>query len=344
MHRLIREARSDLVHVNDFAIARRSVLAAAWLAGVPVVCHVRSLAALEMWDRLWARTVRRFIFISKCIEQDLAAQGIPADRGQVIYNGLDPDEYTRLPDRGAVPAALGATGHAEATSMPLPSDVTLEDAGQRADPSPVGTMPTRSPSTPDARLNRPTVAVVGRLVPWKGQDLFLRAMRTVVDSMPEAQGLIVGEAEEFSRDFGDQLRQLRGQLGLDAQVSFLGHVAEMPVVYAAIDLLAHTSVTPEPFGRVVIEAMACGLPVVTPAEGGGVEIVVDGVTGLHVEPRNPDALAAAILELLRDPSNAKAMGAAGRERVRQFFSLDRLIAEMTALYREISPERQHSRM
>jgi len=200
------------------------------------------------------------------------------------------------------------------------------------------------PSAPDASLDRPTVAVVGRLVPWKGQDLFLRAMRKVVDFVPHAQGLIVGEPESFSLDYGDQLRKLRSELGLDAAIRFVDHITDMALVYAAIDLLAHTSVTPEPFGRVVIEAMACGLPVVTPAEGGGREIVVDGVTGRHVEPRDADALAAAILDLLGDPGKARAIGAAGRERVRQLFSLDRLVAEMTALYREISPERQHSRM
>ena len=75
--------------------------------------------------------------------------------------------------------------------------------------------------------NRPIVAVVGRLVSWKGQDLFLRAMRQVVDAMPEAQGLIAGAVESFSRAFGDELQALRRDLGLEAAVRFTGHITDV---------------------------------------------------------------------------------------------------------------------
>jgi glycosyltransferase involved in cell wall biosynthesis len=244
-------------------------------------------------DRFWARSVRRFIFISQWVADDVVAQGIPVNRGRLIYDGLETDRYAVLPDHSAACAALGIS--------------------------------------PD----RPTVAVVGRLVPWKGQELFLRAMRRVVDAMPEAQGLIVGDVESFSRDFGDRLRALRAELGLDAAVHLLGHLADPSPVYASIDLLAHTSVTPEPFGLVMIEAMASGLPVVTPVEGGGPEIIVDGVTGHLFAPGDPDALAAAILDLLSHPDRARTMGVAGRERVQQCFTLDRFVAEMTVLYRSL---------
>lgn len=289
----MRAARPDLVHVNDAIFVSRPALAAARIAGVPAVCHVRSLNRLGALDRFWARSVRRFIFISRWVADDVVAQGIPANRGRLIYDGLDTSRYSALLDRSAACAALGIA--------------------------------------PD----RPTVAVVGRLVPWKGQELFLRAMRRVVAAMPGAQGLIVGDVESFSRDFGDRLRALRAELGLDAAVHLLGHLADPSPVYAAVDLLAHTSVTPEPFGLVMIEAMASGLPVVTPAEGGGPEIVVDGVTGRLFAPGNPDALAAAILELLRDPQRARTMGAAGRARVQQCFTLDGFAAEMTAFYRSL---------
>ncbi len=297
MYRIIRAIQPDLVHINDAIFVNRPVLAAAWLGGTPAVCHVRSLGTLGKLDRLWARTVRRFIFISQWVARDLAAQGIPEDRGRLIYDGLDMSSYTGLPDRAVACAVLGVS--------------------------------------PD----RPTVAVVGRLVPWKGQDLFLRAMRIVADAMPEAQGLIVGEVESYARDFGYRLRELSRELGLDAAVHFVGHITDVPQVYAAIDVLAHTSVTPEPFGLVMIEAMAAGLPVVTPAEGGGQEIVADGETGRHFEPRIPYALAMAILDLLRDPARARTMGSAGRERVRQAFTLDHFVAAMTAFYHELPLKR-----
>lgn len=191
----------------------------------------------------------------------------------------------------------------------------------------------------DLPLERPIIAVIGRLVPWKGQALFLEAMRLVVDVVPDALGLIVGEVESFSREFGDELRALQDRLGLHDAVHFLGHSDDIPTVLAAIDLLAHTSVSPEPFGRVIVEAMAAGRPVITPAEGGGIEIVVDGVTGRWFEPRDAHSLAQAIIDLVTHPEAAHAMGRTGRERAFQCFGDERLAAEVSALYRDLVVER-----
>ena len=89
----------------------------------------------------------------------------------------------------------------------------------------------------------------------------------------------------------------------------------------------------------MIEAMAAGRPVVTPAEGGGPEIVVDGETGSRFRPREVDALAEVILALLADPARRQRMGAAGRERVRTLFGLDSFVTQMTDLYRALSAEK-----
>lgn len=184
--------------------------------------------------------------------------------------------------------------------------------------------------------DRPIVAVVARLEPWKGQHLFLRAMRQVIDALPAAMGLVVGGPEVYNLEYEPALRRLVTELGLDNAVRFTGYIQDIPTLLAAIDLLAHTSVSPEPFGLVMLEAMAAGRPVVTPAEGGGLEIVVDGVTGLVYEPRNPSALAAVIIQLLSHPARAAAMGEAGRRRVIDLFSLDRFAAEVASFYRELA--------
>jgi glycosyltransferase involved in cell wall biosynthesis len=293
LYRTIRRLQPDLVHVNVISSA---ALAAAWLAGRPVVCHMRWQGPLTAWERMWARTVRRFVFISRWIAEHDATQGIPAGRGRLIYNGLDLAPYQDLPDRTAARVRLG-----------LPA-------------------------------NRPIVADMGRLVPWKGQDLFLRAMRRVVDAEPNAFGLIIGEAEEFSRDFAAGLPALAAELGLANAVRFTGFLADVPAAMAAIDLLAHTAVEPEPFGRVLIEAMAAERPVVSPDEGGGAEIVAHGRTGLLYPPGDEAALAAAIIRLLRDPRLAAEMGQAGRARVIEMFSLEQHVQAMVDLYRELETE------
>jgi len=295
LYRALRRIGPALVHINDAVFVSRPAIAAAWLARRPALCHVRSLATLNGWDRLWARTLRGFIFISRWVAEDVGRQIATGDSlRRVIYDGLDPAPYIQAPDRLAARAVLG-----------LPAD-------------------------------RPIVAVLGRLVPWKGQDLFLRALRQVVDALPTTLGLVVGEPEIYSLEYGPALRHLAADLGLGEAVRFTGYLQDTPTLLAAIDVLAHTSISPEPFGLVMLEAMAAGRPVVTPAEGGGPEIVVHGHTGLLYEPRNPAALAAAIIQLLSDPARAAAMGEAGRRRVTEAFSPDRFAAEVASFYRELA--------
>jgi len=295
--RIMFALRPDLVHINDAVFLNRAAIAAAWLARVPAVCHVRSLGQLSGWDRLWARTLRGFVFISRWVAQDQGAQGIPVSCGRVIYDGLDLASYADTPPRAAARLALGWPPQ------------------------------------------RPIVLSLGRLVPWKGQDLFLRALRQVADAMPEVLGVVAGAPETYSLDFEPALRSLADELRLGDCVRFTGAVADPKQVLAAADVLAHTSLSPEPFGLVMLEAMAVGRPVVTPAAGGGLEIIVHGETGLHYAPGDEQALAQALLQLLGDPSRAAQMGAAGRERVAAAFTLEQFVREMDRFYRDLFPER-----
>lgn len=291
--RVIAALRPDLVHINDAIFVNRPAIAAAWLARVPAICHVRSLGRLSRWDRLWARTLHGLVFVSQWVAQDQASQGIPVARGRVIYDGIDLAAYTDVPAKAEARAALGWPG--------------------------------------DRRI----VLSLGRLVPWKGQDLFLRAMRHVADVMPDALGLVVGAPEPYSLDFAPALHVLADALQLGDAVRFSGPVADPAVALAAADVLAHTSVSPEPFGLVMLEAMAVGRPVVTPAAGGGLEIVVHGETGLHYAPGDETALAQALLTLLADPMRATQMAAAGRERVAARFTLEQFAKEMGQFYRDL---------
>jgi glycosyltransferase involved in cell wall biosynthesis len=155
---------------------------------------------------------------------------------------------------------------------------------------------------------RPVVGLFGRLAPWKGQEVLLRAL----SAMPDVQAVLVGGplfgAEEFERE----LRTLADELGISDRVRFLGHREDVPTLMAGVDVVVHCSTTPEPFGRVLVEAQLARRPVVA-TDGGGVrEIVTDEVDGLVVAPRDVDALTAAVARVLADPALAARMGAAGR--------------------------------
>ncbi|MFW5867752.1 MAG: glycosyltransferase family 4 protein [Armatimonadota bacterium] len=180
----------------------------------------------------------------------------------------------------------------------------------------------------------PVACVVGRLTPWKGHRTLLRAWPEVVARVPDARLLIVGEVAFWEDSYAEELRSLAEELGVADSVVWAGFRDDVPDVLRLVDLLALAS-TDEPFGRVVIEAMAAGLPVVATASGGVPEIVVDGETGLLVPPEEPAAMGDAIAAVLADPPLSKAMGDAGRGRATERFDVRRVARQVGAIYDEI---------
>jgi glycosyltransferase involved in cell wall biosynthesis len=180
----------------------------------------------------------------------------------------------------------------------------------------------------------PVAGVVGRLRPWKGQDRFVRAMVRVAEALPEARFLIVGgEIFGVQDAYEQEIHALTNQLGLGERVIFTGQLADVRPALAAMEVFVHPG-EPEPFGLVNIEAMAMGRTVVAFGHGALPEIVVDGETGVLVPPGDEERLAEAVLGLLRDPARARRMGAAGRARVEQCFSVPRLMGEVEAVLKE----------
>jgi glycosyltransferase involved in cell wall biosynthesis len=166
----------------------------------------------------------------------------------------------------------------------------------------------------------PVLGLFGRLAPWKGQDVAIRALSLLGAESP-VQLAIVGEALFGEKSYAQQIRALVSELGLERRVRFLGFRNDVPVLMRAVDVLVHTSVAPEPFGRVIAEGMLAERPVIATSGGGASEIVTAGVTAWQVPPNDPAALAAAITDVLRDPVRARAVAAKGRCDALQRFTL-----------------------
>lgn len=183
--------------------------------------------------------------------------------------------------------------------------------------------------------NQPIVLFVGRLVAYKGVDVLLEAMRTL-----NAAALIVGDGPLRSR-----LEAQARQLGIANRVKFLGSVAddELAALYKACDVFVLPSVTrQEAFGVVQLEAMAAGKPVVSTDVGTGVGWVNrNAETGFVVPPRNAEALRDAIGRLLADPELHQSMGQAAIKRVHTAFTVERMIDDTLALYREVMATAGH---
>ena len=246
-------------------------------------------------DRFLARAVNAFIYMSKAIEQLYCNLGIPPAQGQIIYDPFDLTSSTETNHTAELRAEFGLTPH--------------------------------------DRL----ISNVGRLDWWKGQDYFVRAMAEVVQTHPEAKALIVGEpnATHLSQVFYQNLQQLVTDLNLSRHVIFTGFRADIPRIMAASDMVVHSSSEPEPFGRVIVEAMAVGRPVIATAAGGVLDIIEDRVNGLLVPPKNSNLMAQAIQKLLQNQEQARLIGQRAQCRVRECFSPKQHVTAVENIYQKI---------
>ncbi len=130
-----------------------------------------------------------------------------------------------------------------------------------------------------------------RLSPWKGQHILIEALKHCPD---EVVVLFVGDALFGEQNYVKQLHQQIEQEGLQNRIRFLGFRSDVPQLMAACDVVTHTSTAPEPFGRVIVETMLCGTPVIAAAAGGAMELVEHGKTGWLTPPSDPVKLAACI--------------------------------------------------
>jgi len=183
----------------------------------------------------------------------------------------------------------------------------------------------------DARqkLNLPAeglvVAQIGRHAPDAGQAVFVRALAHLAPHYSQLQSVIISEKS------APEITTLLQQLDLTARVTMLNDMTALEQVLAAADVVVHSPTTPDPFARVVIEAMAAGAPVIASQIGSLPEIVAPGLTGVLVPPNNDQALTQALQRLLDNPALRHYMGQAGRTRAAADFSA----AYMATRYTEI---------
>jgi len=199
----------------------------------------------------------------------------------------------------------------------------------RASPSPL-----RSDDEPGK-----VVGLVGRLAPDKGHRYFLEAAALVAREIPDVRFWIVGEIQGEGASFYQELRAYADTLGVGERITFTGFQSDIAAVMGALDVLVLASLA-EPFGRVLIEAMAARKPVVATRAGGAVEIVSENETGLLVPPADSEALAAALLQLLHHPEWARKLGEAGRARAEALFSIESHVHKMEQLYMEVLGSRK----
>ena len=283
---LIRREGFDLVFTNS---AKGDIYGslAGWLAGRPVIWRLHDIVNTDAFSRL-------NVWMFKTFATLFAREVLAISQ--------------------AVRDALVAQGVSEGKAKVAYNGVELGDSGESKTAQEV-----RAQWGIDA--DAPLAGMVGRLVDWKGPDYFIEAAALVADKMPEARFMLVGDAVFGERGYVDDLKRRTHELGIEDKVVFTGFRDDVSDIMECLDLLVHASILPEPFGLVLIEAMAKGTPVVASSGGGVGEIVEDGVSGMIVPPRDARAMAEAMVKVLSRPDEARVMGTAGRKRVEELFDI-----------------------
>lgn len=289
--------RPDVVHTNG----PKMHLLGGWARprGVPVVWHVREYAANRpAMSRLLRQNASRCaaaVAISRSVAEDIqtvCGDSLPV---HLVYNAIDLDTFS---PRGPV-----------------------------ADLDALAGLPPAAPGT--IRVGLPAT-----LATWKGQDVFLRALALLPTAVPVRGYVVGGEVYEpiGSQSSLQQLRAMAEQLGVRDRVGFTGFVQAPAAAMRALDVVVHASTRPEPFGRVIVEAMACARPVVASQAGGAAEIIEPGKTALGHPPGDAAALADRMRQLVTDVDTRARLGQAGRAYAEQRFNRTRLASELLPIY------------
>ena len=181
----------------------------------------------------------------------------------------------------------------------------------------------------------PTIGLIGRLTPWKGQMLFLEiALAWKAAKHPKVNFRIIGGSFNEDASFRESLMNFVREHNLDDWVTMMDHEANIETALADLDVLVHASTRPEPFGRVIIEAMATGIPVVAANAGGVPEIISHEKDGFLVSPGDRESYLHHLLSLATDQNLSKTIGAQGTLTVRKHFSLERVATDFANLIEE----------
>jgi len=308
---ILRSRKTDIVHANGI-LSHIYAGEGARQAKRPCVWHARDMIRLGPLAGHEQRNATAVVAISEAVRAHLLREGTPGDKVRVVMNGVDLAPFEEQPP------GTGASAR-EAARSELGLDQGAFVAGS-----------------------------AGAFVPWKRHEDFVRAFAALAegevvaaarDGTVEVAKLLPSRAVLFGDDlFGEngryafELRKLADEL-LGARFLFTGWRPDVPRMLPALDVFVSPS-DGEPFGRVIVEAMAAGVPVIATDSGGKSEIVEDGVTGIIVPQGDVAALAEAMESLMRDPPRRAALGEAARARAHSDFSADRVASEVMTVWDE----------
>lgn len=175
------------------------------------------------------------------------------------------------------------------------------------------------------------VGIVGCLVGWKGHKVFLEACSKVLKS-GTIHAVIVGDTPDGNHKYKSELESYAKSLGIGDCVHFVGHRRDVSSAMVACDVIVHASTEPEPFGRVIIEAMALGKPVVATAPGGPGEIIENGIDGFLVPPKDSKSIADCVIKILENNEFTLRLSVKAQDKIKQEYNVKKYVNSIQNLY------------
>lgn len=280
--KIILKEKVDIVHINN-GMNNIEPIFAAILTRRKFIVHCHGIEKPGLVQRLLINRVYKFIVISQFLADALRENGFPRERLVMI-----PNPYQ------------------ESHALSQSSDKEQERKKLRE----------RYKLNQDDKV----FAIVGRIARWKGHMEFLNAAFIVLKSVPEAKALIIGDCSDGDMAYQNQIQKMIDCSGFGDRIIMTGYVKDVGSMYAIIDACVHTSIKPEPFGLVIIEAMINRVPVVASDLGAPKEIITDGVNGYIINPEHTQELADKIAYLLIYDEKRKNMGENACAHVRQNYN------------------------
>jgi glycosyltransferase involved in cell wall biosynthesis len=296
---LIKKYQIDIVHSNDFLDIYGPI--AARLAGVKSIQHDRLIMRRPVWlKRLLCAFIMKF-----------------NHRIAVVSDGV-------------ALAMFSKNGNVDTKIITCYDWLDMEMIGHSEESSNFRN---------EIRVSKEHVLIgaVGRLEPWKGQHVFVKAAAEVANSYPDARFVIVG-GKVIGRGrekYEDGLRAIASELQIENKLYFAGHRKDISNVMSALDIYVHCSVDPDPLPGVVMEAMEMGKAVVGPRAGGVPEQIDEGKTGLLYNPGDYQTMAETICRLIASPELARDYGIAGKKRALTVFNKEHLCRKMENVYEDM---------
>ncbi len=291
------EINPDIVHLNNSYAVNHDWVLACKRRGVKIIAHDRGTRPpASLQTRFFVRFLDAIISVSDSYLKYVTEQKLKPKTACRIYNGLDVTEFA--------------------------DHYHLESKKQIR----------RNLNVSNGDI---LIGMVGNIDYWKGQIVLVKAMSLVVKEFKNVKVALVGKTARGAAKYEEEIRACISQHGLNDNIIFTGYREDIPALLNAFDIFVHASVEPEPFGRVILEAMAMKKPIVATNAGGPPEIIVDGKSGLLVPMDDERAMADAILIYLDDRQKADELGINAWTRLQDKFSTEKMVSAIEDIYQKI---------